>query len=419
MRRKQTARCLILQTCSPAAPWSTRRCEPPRSLSLASAACATQRTRNRTARMATTVKTTGTRRIRAEANSPVSPQQRLRVWTRRLTIVNTVMVLAVLFLLCVVSEEWWISAALGYLPRAPYLIPSLFLIPLCLVCQRSFTWANVLCTIVVLGPVMGLCAPLERDPPPDNDSRVLTVVSCNAQNGASDLHRALREIEALHPDVVALQETKWGIDMLDEFFVDWESIHVGEYWVGSRFPLRLVGELNPEAFERSSGLMVEVEAPQGTFLLANVHLNTARHGLSELQWHSPLTGAGVDDFEWHQWRRQLEAEETVALLASRATRPQLLLGDFNAPTTSSLFAGVWNGYRSAFDTTAFGYGYTAPCNTSRFWPSNTPWLRIDHILCDSTWNVHACGIGESDGSDHRLIWAQVSLKAEPADRTAQ
>lgn len=341
------------------------------------------------------------------------------MWTRRLSIANTVMVLGLLFLLCVVSEEWWVSAALGYLPRAPFLLPSLLLIPLCLVYQRSFTFANVLCAIVILGPVMGLCAPLERDSLPEDGSKVLTVVSCNAQNGASDLRKVLWELEALDADVVALQETKWDVDLLEEFFIDWETVHVGEYWVSSRFPLRVLSELNPGAFERSSGLLVEVDAPQGQFLVGNLHLNTARHGLSDLKWHSPVTGAGVEDLEWHQWRRRLEAEEAVALLARHAARPQVLLGDFNTPTSSSMYADVWNGYRSAFDSAGFGYGYTAPCNTSSLWPHNTPWLRIDHILCDSSWKIHECGIGDSDGSDHRLIWARVSLRSPRPSAAAQ
>ena len=48
--------------------------------------------------MATTVKNTGKRRLRTAAPLPVSPQQRLRVWTRRLTIANSLMALGLLLL---------------------------------------------------------------------------------------------------------------------------------------------------------------------------------------------------------------------------------------------------------------------------------------------------------------------------------
>ncbi|MBL8848854.1 MAG: endonuclease/exonuclease/phosphatase family protein [Planctomycetaceae bacterium] len=325
------------------------------------------------------------------------------------TVVNVVVTAIALLLLCGISEDWWFSAALSYLPRAPYLAFSLPIIPA--IGRRQWLPASIngLCGVLIAGPVMGLCAPLTlKSPPPPSQS--LMVVSCNIDNGDSDLAQVLAEIDALNPDVIALQEIREGGDDFTRHFADWHSIHVGEYWVAARFPVRLVDQCDAEAMQRTTAIACEIEAPGGTWLLCDIHLSTARHGLTQLRWHSPLTGAGVDDLRWRQWERQLESEETLKFVASHAGRPMIALGDFNTPTTSSLFAGVWGEWQSAFETVGWGYGFTSPCNTTRLWPHNTPWLRIDHILCDPHWQIHEAGIGHTAGSDHRLVWARVSLR---------
>lgn len=330
---------------------------------------------------------------------------------RWLTVLNCLGVVALLVLLCVVSERWWVSAALTYVPRAPFLLPSLALIPAALLVNWRFAPANVLCAILVAGPIMGLTAPVADSVPPPGEAGALTIVSCNVQNGGSDLRAVLAEFDLLKADIVALQETQWGCELLTQHFSDWNTVHVGEFWVSSRFPVRLIDEFECITFERRTAILCEVDAPQGTILLCDVHLNTARHGLTELRWHSPLTGAGVRDFEFHEYQRGLEAEETLQFISEHAAgRPLMVLGDFNSPATSNVFCEHWSGFRSAFETAGAGYGYTSPCNTTRLWPANTPWLRIDHILVDDAWAVHACDIGRSDGSDHRLIWARVSRR---------
>jgi endonuclease/exonuclease/phosphatase family metal-dependent hydrolase len=192
-------------------------------------------------------------------------------------------------------------------------------------------------------------------------------------------------------------------------FADWHTVHVGEYWVASRYPVRLVDQCDADAMGRTTAIMCEIDAPGGRCLLCDVHLSTARHGLTELRWHSPLSGAGVDDLRWRQWERRLESEETLRFVGRHIGQPLLVLGDFNTPTTSTLFTDVWGGWQSAFETAGWGYGFSAPCNAGRLWPHNTPWLRIDHILCDGSWQIHAAGIGRSAGSDHRLVWTRVSL----------
>ena len=334
------------------------------------------------------------------------------------TAVHVVVATALLALICGVSEDWWLSAALSYLPRAPYLVFALAIVPAVIVHKWTLAVANCLCGLLIAGPVMGLCVPIGGSDHGKAESATdsLLVLTCNIQNGDSDLPLLLAEISDLRPDVVAIQEAKRGADVLDDHFAGWHTVDVGEFWVASRHPVRLIDECDAEATRRTTAIACEIVGPTQTWLLCDVHLSTARHGLTQLRWHSPLSGAGVDDLRWRQWERRLESEETLKFVSRYSDRPMIVLGDFNTPTSSSLFGDVWGGWQSAFDVAGYGYGFTSPCNTGRMWPPNTPWLRIDHILCDSGWRVHAAGIGRSAGSDHRLLWSRVSIDEELGDR---
>jgi len=344
-------------------------------------------------------------------------------WRRRaatavtfVTVIHALAAITLLILLCGVSEDWWFSAALGYLPRAPYLWFSLAAIPALLLRRWGQAGVNVLCGLLIAGPVMGLCAPLsDRDGSPVTADSFL-VLSCNIQNGDADLPKLLAEFEALRPDVAVLQEVQRGGEVLAEYFAGWNTVHIGEYWVSSRFPIEFVEQCAPEVSRRSTAMLCAIDTPAGRILVCDVHFNTARYGLTGLRWHSVLTGAGVEDLRWQQWERRLESEATLKFVDEHAGLPTLVIGDFNTPTSSSLFSDVWGGWQSAFDTSGRGYGYTSPCNTGRLWPPNTPWLRIDHILCDAGWRVHAAGIGRTNGSDHRLVWSRISLRTAEQPR---
>jgi endonuclease/exonuclease/phosphatase family metal-dependent hydrolase len=343
---------------------------------------------------------------------PLDWQRRATTLVNVGTVIHALAAITLLVLLCGVSEDWWFSAALSYLPRAPYLAFSLLAIPAVLLRRWIQAAVNILCGLLIAGPVMGLCAPVSDSSSVSIPRDALLVVSCNIQNGDADLPKVLAEFDALQPDIIALQEARRGGEILAEYFADWNTVHVGEYWVSSRFPLRFVAEYEPDVSGRETVILCEIDTPSGTFLLCDVHLNTARHGLTGLRWHSVLSGAGVDDLRWRQWERRLESAATLKFVDGHSGLPILAVGDFNTPTSSSLFRDIWSEWQSAFDTAGWGYGFTSPCNTNRLWPGNTPWLRIDHILCDRGWRIHSAGIGRTNGSDHRLVWSRVSLQPD-------
>jgi endonuclease/exonuclease/phosphatase family metal-dependent hydrolase len=157
--------------------------------------------------------------------------------------------------------------------------------------------------------------------------------------------------------------------------------------------------------------LVEVETPGGPVVIADIHQMTARFGLKKLNRNTLINLDGTKELAAYVEERHDESAELRMIVDEhRGDRPMIVCGDFNVPSTSSLYQKYWGSLQNAFEVAGFGYGYTSPCKGNRFWPNNLPWARIDHILCTREFAVRQCQIGTSEGSDHRLIAATLVLK---------
>ena len=183
------------------------------------------------------------------------------------------------------------------------------------------------------------------------------------------------------------------------------------FWIGSRFPIQLIGQCDCREFDRTTAVKVEIQDPNGSFLLANVHLMTARKSLEELTLGELSLDQGTEEFNRHVALRDEESLMTCAFLSEGAhALPTIIVGDFNMPTCSNLYRTHWGKLQNAFDVAGFGLGYTSPCKPLRFWFDGVPWIRIDHILASKHWRILHCLVGTENGSDHRLIAAEVVAK---------
>jgi endonuclease/exonuclease/phosphatase (EEP) superfamily protein YafD len=324
---------------------------------------------------------------------------------------NLAALVGVFVLLCVVSERWWLSTALAFLPRSPWGIPAAVLLVASLLRTPWMAVVNGISLILVAAPIMGLTMPSATPSAPGPES--LRVITSNIQFGSANPKRLAGEMERLKADLVLLQEAHDGSDEFEKLYRSWSVVHVKEFWVGSKYPVKLIGEFRCEAFDRLTAIACEVRTPGGPIVVVNAHLATPRYALGELRWHTPLTGAGVEAVEDFLSNRRQEAADLRKFADEVAGgRPVLLGGDLNTPALSSTLAETWAGWTSAFDVAGNGYGYTSPCNTDSLWPNNTPWVRIDHVFCDARWSVHSAEIGTTNGSDHRLLFT-VATPAHP------
>jgi len=331
------------------------------------------------------------------------------VWA--LSGLNLAIVLGVLILLFVVSERWWLGAAVTYLPRLPWGVPAILLCVAAWFWHRPSLWVNVLSLALVAGPVLEFRAPFLSDHRPAAVSAAATplrIVTANIQGYRPDFASVLSEVSRFQPDVVVLQEARGESPLLDDFFPNWHRLHVDYYWIGSRYPLKLVTACNTEAFDRVAGLVVELETPAGPLLVANIHQMTARRGLKDLSGSELLQGTAQQDLEHFQTLRLIESNELREQIQQHAgDRPLIVAGDFNTPSSSNLFQQTWGDLQSAFDVAGLGYGYTSPVKPQKYWVSYLPWARIDHILASPDWQVRWCRVGQSRGSDHHCLAAEL------------
>ena len=322
------------------------------------------------------------------------------------------LMLVVSVLLFAVSENWWFSSALTYLPRLPYLVPALGLLIVSCLWHRASIAVNLISTMMVAVPIMGLSLPISHwmSSSGEPTGPTLKVVSCNVQFFQPDFAAVLAEISRFNPDVVAFQDAGPRVELLESYFKTWQVVRQAEFFVASRYPLKMLAVGHTEAFDRDSVMLCEVQLPSTKVLFFNVHQMTPRHGLRALDISSPITQRGSDRLAHYL---ELRAEEASALRdfveGNRGRLPTLIAGDFNMPCESSLYHNHWFGYQNAFNIAGTGYGYSFPCTRQSFWPSGMPWLRLDHILADEAWRVRSCFVGKANGSDHRLIAATLEL----------
>lgn len=304
-----------------------------------------------------------------------------------------------------ISEGWWLTAAIVYVPRVFWLLPALVTIPACLRWNPRMTPVGILAALFAVGPIMGYRTAgyfAATAPRPG----ALRVVSCNVRGFEPDFPAQIAEIGVINPDLVVFQEAFNDHPLRGRHFAEWNNLRKDEYLISSRHPLVLLGECESPAFNRIAAIAARVEDPAGHYVVVNIHLTTARFGLMKLK---PATVIGRNGIQ--QLTNYISDREEEALAVRRwaeemrGNLPLICLGDFNMPVDSSIQGACFGDLLNTFEQVGTGYGYTAPNQTST-WPAHNPWLRIDHILVShGDWEVHRAWTGSANGSDHKLVAA--------------
>lgn len=349
------------------------------------------------------------------------PRRKLRV-IRLLSWAALGWVTAFLLLLFGVSERWWLGAVATYSPRIAVLAPSLVLLPIALFLDRRSAYLNGVAIFMVAVFAMEFHLPKPFRSSAEG-SKVggfsLRIVSGNVDSFGPDFETFLNEIKGTEPDLIALQEAPAGRAplALKDAYSDWQIVTSTEFWVASRFPAQILDRCHTTDFNRDAAVAVEIDTPAGTMVLVDVHTRTARFGIYELQPAKVFSREGskaIAKMEDIQARRHSELA-AVREFVDRISRERatIVAGDFNTPESSSAFPEFSGGFTNAFTASGWGYGHTAPCDRTGPLPAGHPWIRVDHILVNRSWDIVSCRTGTGNGSDHRLVMAEVRLK-EPA-----
>jgi endonuclease/exonuclease/phosphatase family metal-dependent hydrolase len=231
----------------------------------------------------------------------------------------------------------------------------------------------------------------------------LRVLTANLKNGGADPPALARVVEALGPDVVAVQElAPLQADALAGV-LPFGKLEPSRDHMGMGIALRRPGAVSRVPLPHRSAYAAEVElegCPGRPIEIVNVHI-AAPHRPPPW-WTLPYR------------RRQLRALE--AYLDGAARPHRALVGDLNSTPVWPLYRRLARRFRdAALDAAGRDGGRTAL--TWGPWPGSPRLLRIDHVLVAGL-DVRGVRVVPIAGSDHSALVVDLALPggaAHPGD----
>ena len=293
--------------------------------------------------------------------------------------------------------EFWPVHLILYGPRWSAVLPLLALIPLAVWMRLRWSALPLGVALISLVSFSGFNIPWRSllTSAGDSDS-TLRVLTCNVQGHDLMTRNLTALIEAVRPDVICLQECNLSNPLVALGLEGWHCRSSGEFCLASRDPIIDFEELHrPDKRYRIVAVRARLVRSGKTIPLICVHLMTPRRGLA------PLADSRVEGFDSFRAITQVQRMESKLLRRWVEKEPGsiVLAGDFNLTAEHPLFRRDWNGYRDAFSWTNWGMGSTMFTRLIG--------LRIDHILCGSTWRPQRCRVGSDVGSAHVPVIADL------------
>ena len=302
----------------------------------------------------------------------------------------------------VAGDRWWAATLVLFGPRWVFILPYAALLPATLIFRLRSSWITIGGAGVTLFALMGFCLPWRGLIPNADGGPTLRVLSCNTHNEELDIPSFRRVMEAEQPDVIALQgwngAQKAALFGEGEWYVQFD----GELCVASRYPVGKREELvSPRKVPwRESAIRYDVKCPFGIIPLVDLHLASPHLPFLAVLTQSPDGPAQVHD----NISNRLERSRMIGEKARAMGASVLLLGDFNTPPDSRVFAAGWSSFSDAFTSAGFGLGYT-------YFEGGTA-ARIDHVLMGSAWRCRKSWVGAKVGSKHRPLLADIQWVGE-------
>lgn len=352
----------------------------------------------------------------------VSAREGTKTWMwhliRCVSWLNLLLVAVLLVAVRLLSEKWWVTTTVLYMPKLVFLVPSLVLLGPALLWNRRAVSLNLLAAALVLGPLMELHVPLRQvlqpAPPRESDVRVLGIKMGSDERAWDGV---LEEIRTRKPDIVAIQTADTAAPVpLQASLKDWNFVSHERSWIATKWPVQLLDACRLETLGQPIAIGAEIEAPEGPIRVYNFTAD----GVSAdepLTFENLRSGTFARDVRILTNRRRMQAREERAFVSDVVSDlPKVIVGRMNLPSSSTLYREYWGDFVNAFDAAGLGYGNTSRCPFYDSWPWDLPWLRTDHVLLSDHWEVLACRVGGQNGIDQGWIAATIRLRQGPLER---
>jgi vancomycin resistance protein VanJ len=304
------------------------------------------------------------------------------------------------------SESWVAPTLLLYGPRLFLGVPLAVIGLLVTVIRARLALPIVVGALVLLGPIAGWRTGWRGWVPVDVP--VVRVMTMNAAGRELSITPSAL-LTQTGADIWTIQEcTDRTWEQLRNDLPTWHGRRDYQLCTLSRWPQTAVDTMDRADFERARlergalaaayVVRTTVDAPIGAISVINVHLATARWGLSGflpsvVRARGSMQAAG-EQFAGNAQLRRFESER-AAYWASKQPSPMIIAGDFNMPVESALFRQYWDRFDDAWERVGRGFGHTKFERWIR--------IRIDHILSDDELRPLSATVGPDVGSDHRPV----------------
>jgi endonuclease/exonuclease/phosphatase (EEP) superfamily protein YafD len=314
-----------------------------------------------------------------------------------------------LALFALVGERWWAVVPILYLPRHPWIVPGLLILPSALrPGRRALLIPLAAGTLVWLFPLMGFVLPRLMRRPVGPTIRVLSYNTTHAVDGTEGLRALALET---HPDMVLFQ---WSSHLADEAlsgpgFEGWTVLRAAQFTVATRFRIL---SLETGGVPSGSGppcAHAVLDSPLGTLDVYVVRPQSARNEIGATRHRGVrahlrelIDGVRSGQLSEHASFREAQTR-SIAEMVARAGHPVLIAGDTNLPEGSLLLRRYFGAFGDAFVESGWGFGFTHP--------AKLPWLRLDRILLGKGLSARSFEILSRRASAHRAILAEVVRSA--------
>ena len=233
----------------------------------------------------------------------------------------------------------------------------------------------------------------------------LRFMTYNIKSGRIDLHAIIDDIQAQKPDVILFQEAHRGnVEQMKEALDGWNIVSADQYLVASQLPLtQAEAKVLTSGDSRLTALRTILTVHGKAVTLFTAHLHSPRSGLVTTLKHTGQADEAVTentDVRLHQ------AKMLADYLRNEGS-PLILTGDLNAPVQSQVCREFFDlNMKDAFSESGRGYGFTYGQYVK---PLHRPYLRIDHILYSHEFTAVNCWAGNTQGSEHRPVFADLYL----------
>jgi len=313
---------------------------------------------------------------------------------------------ALFALFALVGESWWPVVVMLYLPRHPWILPGLVLLPFALrPGRRALLWPLALGALLWLFPIMGFAPPRLNAGSAGPAIRVLSYNTTQMLDGVENLRELVAQT---NPDLVLLQ---WTSHLASEAlsgpgFEDWQVQRAGQFLVATRFPIRSLETGGVPSAAGPPCMHVVLDTPLGTLDIYAIRPQSARFeiGAARRRGLRQRLRELIEDARSGRLAQLTAFREaqvkSIAAMVAKAQHPVVLTGDTNLPEGSLFLRRYFGMLKDAFLESSWGFGFTHP--------AKLPWLRLDRVLLGPGLSARSFEVLPRRASAHRPVLAEIT-----------